>query len=139
MCANVPPVHPVHLDRTAEPSLPPRAPCAGGFALGCLNLVSLEAASLVGRTAMTAGVTAPLLSDSSKPNRFRSVGGSEGGRKPRRSASPEAVKLLSEALLDVSRELAQLRQVCIASCFARLGPRPATYMPCCPRAVRRPS
>lgn len=66
---------------------------------------------------MTAGVSAGLLNESAKPSRFRSVGAGDGARKAGRSSNPDASLILSQALLDVSRELAQLRQV---GCSCRL-------------------
>jgi hypothetical protein len=61
---------------------------------------------------MTAAVAGAIGVDTAKQSRFRSVATSELVRKPARSRDPQpAIAVLSEALLDVSRELQQLRQV----------------------------
>lgn len=73
------------------------------------NLVAPEAASSVA-VRMTAAVAGSVLADAAKQSRFRSVAGPEIRRKPARSTE-QAVMVLSQALLEVSRELAQLRQV----------------------------
>ena len=65
-----------------------------------------------GRTDMTAGMAGSLGVETTKQSRFRRVGsGTEVARRGGRSRDPHAIMVLSEALQDVSRELAQLRQV----------------------------